>query len=351
MLSAEVQARITDAMSALSQMERAAFVLRHFEGQSIDEISRALGLKTNATKHSIFRAVKKMRHALEPLVAARISRTSPRARVTVPFRQPGPMATHHLTEDELILHYYGETAADEEQRASAHLEACGSAAANTRGCSGCSGSSTNAPSRWSRRRRSSGRSGRGSSRTCGRRGAAGCRGCCSPAPLGLAAAVVVLVVGAFFAGRALSPAPSPSQAAAAAVMEQIRERILLADLGEHLDRSQMVLVELVSADDDATGDISGERSRAEQLVADSRLYRQTAEDTGDVQLSELLDEIERVLTEVAASPQTGRRAISPTCGAASNRATCCSRCASSRRKFVNGRKFRTSGRRGPVPDR
>jgi len=69
MLSTEVQARITDAMSALSEMERAAFVLRHFEGQSIDEISRALGLKTNATKHSIFRAVKKMRHALEPLVA------------------------------------------------------------------------------------------------------------------------------------------------------------------------------------------------------------------------------------------------------------------------------------------
>jgi RNA polymerase sigma-70 factor (ECF subfamily) len=70
MLSAEVQARITDAMSGLSQMERAAFVLRHFEGQSIDEISRELGLKTNAAKHSIFRAVKKMRHALEPLVAA-----------------------------------------------------------------------------------------------------------------------------------------------------------------------------------------------------------------------------------------------------------------------------------------
>jgi RNA polymerase sigma-70 factor (ECF subfamily) len=51
-------------------MERAAFMLRHFEGQSIDEISRALGLKTNATKHSIFRAVKKMRNVLGPLVAA-----------------------------------------------------------------------------------------------------------------------------------------------------------------------------------------------------------------------------------------------------------------------------------------
>jgi len=70
MLGTEVQARITAAMSALSRMERAAFVLRHFEGQSIDEISRALGLKTNAAKHSIFRAVRKMRVAVEPFVAA-----------------------------------------------------------------------------------------------------------------------------------------------------------------------------------------------------------------------------------------------------------------------------------------
>ncbi|HXW03975.1 MAG TPA: sigma-70 family RNA polymerase sigma factor [Vicinamibacterales bacterium] len=68
MLSTEVQERVTRAMSALSRMERAAFVLRHFEGQSIEDISRALGLKTNATKHSIFRAVRKMRLALEPLV-------------------------------------------------------------------------------------------------------------------------------------------------------------------------------------------------------------------------------------------------------------------------------------------
>src|SRR3954471_14249758 len=70
MLSTEVQDRVTRAMASLSAMERAAFALRHFEGQSIDEISRALGLKTNATKHSIFRAVKKMRVALEPLVSA-----------------------------------------------------------------------------------------------------------------------------------------------------------------------------------------------------------------------------------------------------------------------------------------
>ena len=69
MLSTEVQDRVNTAMSSLSQMERAAFALRHFEGRSIDEISQSLGLKTNATKHSIFRAVRKMRVALEPLVS------------------------------------------------------------------------------------------------------------------------------------------------------------------------------------------------------------------------------------------------------------------------------------------
>jgi len=68
MLSTQVQERVTGAMGSLSHMERAAFVLRHFEGQSIDEISRTLGLKANAAKHSVFRAVRKMRLALEPFV-------------------------------------------------------------------------------------------------------------------------------------------------------------------------------------------------------------------------------------------------------------------------------------------
>jgi RNA polymerase sigma-70 factor (ECF subfamily) len=68
--SAEVRERVTGALAELSALERAAFVLRHFEGLSIDEIGGALGLRTNATKHSIFRAVRKMRAALEPLMNA-----------------------------------------------------------------------------------------------------------------------------------------------------------------------------------------------------------------------------------------------------------------------------------------
>jgi RNA polymerase sigma-70 factor (ECF subfamily) len=51
----------------LSDQERSAFVMRHFEGLSIDEIGRALDLKTSAAKHSIFRAVQKLRRALDPV--------------------------------------------------------------------------------------------------------------------------------------------------------------------------------------------------------------------------------------------------------------------------------------------
>jgi RNA polymerase sigma-70 factor, ECF subfamily len=68
MASVQVGDRVKAAMARLSPLERAAFVMRHFEGRSIDEISRALEIRENAAKHSIFRAVRKMRLALEPYV-------------------------------------------------------------------------------------------------------------------------------------------------------------------------------------------------------------------------------------------------------------------------------------------
>jgi RNA polymerase sigma-70 factor (ECF subfamily) len=70
LFSSAVQKQVSATLSELSQQERTAFVLRHFEGQSIEEISAALGLSNNAAKHSIFRAVQKLRRALEPLVAS-----------------------------------------------------------------------------------------------------------------------------------------------------------------------------------------------------------------------------------------------------------------------------------------
>jgi len=80
--SAEIRARVGDALNRLSPLERAAFALRHYEGRSIDEIGQTLGLGTSAAKHSVFRAVKKLRAALEPLRETRgPARSSEPARV------------------------------------------------------------------------------------------------------------------------------------------------------------------------------------------------------------------------------------------------------------------------------
>jgi RNA polymerase sigma-70 factor (ECF subfamily) len=65
--SAHIERSVGRAMSELTPLERAAFTLRHYEGRSIAEIGRTLGLGTSATKHSVFRAVRKLRTALEPL--------------------------------------------------------------------------------------------------------------------------------------------------------------------------------------------------------------------------------------------------------------------------------------------
>jgi RNA polymerase sigma-70 factor (ECF subfamily) len=64
--SGQIQARVEQALGGLTRLERAAFILRHMEGRSLEEVGATLGMKTSATKHSIFRAVRKMRQALEP---------------------------------------------------------------------------------------------------------------------------------------------------------------------------------------------------------------------------------------------------------------------------------------------
>jgi RNA polymerase sigma-70 factor (ECF subfamily) len=69
-LSTEVRERVAAAMQDLSAAERTAFVLRHFEGMCIEEVSRVLDCQPGAAKHSVFRAVQKLRRALEPVVGA-----------------------------------------------------------------------------------------------------------------------------------------------------------------------------------------------------------------------------------------------------------------------------------------
>jgi len=61
---------LAPALEQLSPMERAAFVLRHYEGLSTEDIGQALGVQAGAAKHSVFRAVQKLRRALEPAVSS-----------------------------------------------------------------------------------------------------------------------------------------------------------------------------------------------------------------------------------------------------------------------------------------
>ncbi len=63
--SAETGRQIAIALDALSPLERTAFTLRHFEGRSIDEIAQTFGIRNNAAKQHVFRAVRKLRLALD----------------------------------------------------------------------------------------------------------------------------------------------------------------------------------------------------------------------------------------------------------------------------------------------
>ena len=70
--AAEVQRAIDTAMNGLTAKERAAFVLRHFEGVPLEEIGTILGTRLNATKNTIFRAVKKLREELQPYTGSTV---------------------------------------------------------------------------------------------------------------------------------------------------------------------------------------------------------------------------------------------------------------------------------------
>jgi hypothetical protein len=125
-----------------------------------------------------------------------------------------------------------------------------------------------------------------------------------PRRLAVAGAVMALIVAAFVAGRFTNRGGTGDNLAS---KEQVRERVLVVAVGEHLGHSERMLVELSNA---APNDpkqkevnISSEQHRAEDLLQENRLYRQTALQDGDAGLASVLDELERVLLDVAHSPE------------------------------------------------
>jgi hypothetical protein len=200
----------------------------------------------------------------------------------------------HLSEDELVLHHYGESA--DAAAAEAHLLGCAECRASHEALRRilAAVSSSGVPERgadygqqvWQRLQPLLQLRPRAKVLPFVKRFA----------PLGAIAASVVL---AFLLGRAsrerellvAQPIPQPA-----------RERILLVAVGEHLERSQMVLIELQNSGGDGSADISAERRLAEELVPANRLYRQAALRAGESGVASVLEDLERVLLEIAMSP-------------------------------------------------
>ena len=116
--------------------------------------------------------------------------------------------------------------------------------------------------------------------------------------LGYATACIVLIAAAFFAGRQWEHRQHPNTQLAA--NNQPAQPIILVVLGDHLDRSERLLVELNHANDPNA--VMPVRAEAQDLLSANRLYRESATRAGDPQLTAALDRLERVLVEIVNAP-------------------------------------------------
>lgn len=117
---------------------------------------------------------------------------------------------------------------------------------------------------------------------------------------GALTATAALLLAAFVAGRAsFHPRPSIT----AGLSRQARERILAISLADHLDRAEMLLTEISNASDTDGDLLADDRARAQDLVDEGRLMRQTLALGGETSTLALLDDVERFMLEVANSPE------------------------------------------------
>jgi hypothetical protein len=212
--------------------------------------------------------------------------------------------TWHPSEDDLVLHFYGESLASEKQRVDAHLETCTPCRASWMDLSDTFKLVDAAPVPepgpeferviWARVRQELPKPR---------------APWWSPArllPLAGAAAVVVAAVVAgtwFWSSRHVAP-DAPASASRPSTPS---ERVLLAALDEHFETTQTLLVDLMNGPEAGTGataaDFAFERATAGELVSSGRLYRETARQNGDARYARMLDDLEPVLIDVARAPE------------------------------------------------
>ncbi len=210
----------------------------------------------------------------------------------------------HLTEVELVSHYYHD---DDSAVAESHLRHCSECAAQYETIGRVLALVTDAPGPergedygdrvWSRLRWKLGIDRR--RRTTWVTG------------ISVAAALAI----AFFAGqfwrasreRAVQPTAAVSAEAtgsapvqaAARVRGGMEDKVLLLVVGDHLDSSERVLLELANADPAKGLEIGQESRRAGELVAANRIYRQTAAKNGNERIASVLADLEPVLIELS----------------------------------------------------
>ena len=120
----------------------------------------------------------------------------------------------------------------------------------------------------------------------------------------LIGATALLLVLVFMAGR-FTNRPEPPQTATAfdALGVAERERALFIAVANHLERSEMLLLELTNIDGDAGVNVAAERLLASDLKNESQLYRKAASNAGELGVAELLESIEILLVELANGPE------------------------------------------------
>ncbi|MGH9464145.1 MAG: hypothetical protein ACRD0X_00760 [Thermoanaerobaculia bacterium] len=115
------------------------------------------------------------------------------------------------------------------------------------------------------------------------------------------AAVLAIVVGAFWAGGLWRERTAPESTAA----EVEVDRVLILAVAEYLEKSERLLVEVANRGAGENGgevDLSVERALADRLTGAGRLYRQAAARAGAFDLAYLLQQLEPILTELAHAP-------------------------------------------------
>jgi len=78
----------------------------------------------------------------------------------------------------------------------------------------------------------------------------------------------------------------------------------MAAVGNHLEKSHRLLIELANAGENGEVDVTDHRKKARSLVNVNRVYRRSVRNDGDPAVAELLGDLERILLDVANGPDS-----------------------------------------------